>query len=67
MYHCVVWYGMVWYGMVWYGMVWYGIIFVVLQYVNHGGLSQWDRSNKKSERAMGIVIVSPSMGLCQEN
>ena len=42
----------------------------------HGGLSQWGRSNrprirpgtrKKSERAMGVVIVSPPTGLCQEN
>ena len=40
------------------------------------GLSQWGRSNrprirpaysKKSERAMGVVIVIPRTGLCQEN
>ena len=35
----------------------------------HGGLSQWGRSNRPrirpgTERAMGVVIVSP---LCQEN
>ena len=37
---------------------------------DHGGLSQWGRSNrpsKKSERAMGVVIVSPPTGLRQEN
>ena len=40
---------------------------------NDGGLSQWGRSNRprlgtvKSERAMGVVSVSPPTGLCQEN
>jgi len=42
----------------------------------HGVLGQWGRSNrprirpgtlKKSERAIGVVIVSPSTGLGQEN
>ena len=49
--------------------------FLCVQETLDGGLIQWGRSNKprirpgteKSERAMGVVIVSPRTGLCQEN